>query len=120
MIEFSNLIKVSLLGNLKGDFQFMADTFTFEPSPTEGNGGTYWDCTKTFVVDKPDDEALSKFKIPRSAIVTLSNLYRGRTELVPRLYRIGTSEVPARVQITQHLDKASLIVRCKMLSDPLA
>jgi len=120
MIEFSNLIKVSLLGNLKGDFQFVADSFTFEPSPTEENGGTYWDCTKTFVIDKPEDDDLNKFKIPRSAIVTLSNLYRGCTEPVPKVYRIGTDEVPARVQITQHLNKASLIVRCKMLSDPLA
>ncbi len=119
MVEFSNLVGVSLVGDMSGDFQFMADSFTFEPSPTEENGGLYWDCGKTFVIEKPADEVLEKFKVQRSAIVTLSALLGRGAKATAREYAIGTRGVPARVLIVQHLNKAKLIVYCKMLTDPL-
>ena len=119
MTEFSNLIQVSLAGSSQETFQFLADAFTFEPTPTEENGGIYWDCSKTFVVDLPADSALRVFKIPRKAIVTLKGVGRESMYSISKAYQIGTDGVPARVQLARHLNKASLIVRCKMLSDPL-
>lgn len=119
MIEFSNQIGVSLVGATLGTFQFTADTFTFEPSPTEENGGIYWDCGKSFVVDLPDNDALNALKIPRNAIVTLSSMQRMSIECTSSEHRIGTKDIPARVQLYRHLNKATLVVKCKMLTNPL-
>ncbi len=119
MIEFSNLIGVSLVGSASVSFQFEADEFTFEPSPTEENGGVYWDCSKTFVIEMPDSEALARLKIPRNAIVSLSRAHRMGIECASNGIQIGTEQIPARVQISRHLNKAKLIVSCKMLTNPL-
>nr|DAG19788.1 MAG TPA: hypothetical protein [Caudoviricetes sp.] len=131
MIEFSNLITVQLLGGSKPSYTFLADSFTFEPSLQEENGGVYWDCDKTFYVDMPDSDAISALRIPRNAIVSLSDVHRTyiglasdshRTgaEAVPKVYRVGTEGVPARVQLVSHLNKATLQVKCKMLQNPLS
>ncbi|HBF06553.1 MAG TPA: pseudouridylate synthase [Prevotella sp.] len=119
MIEFSNLIGVSLTENASASYQFVADEFTFEPSPTEENGGVYWDCSKTFIIEMPDDEALSRFKITRSAIVSLSEAYSRGNGGTPKVYKIGSLLIPARVQICRHLNKAKLIISCKTLLNPL-
>lgn len=142
MTEFSTLVGVTLVGDTTQSFQFLADEFTFEPSPSEDNGGVIWDCSKTFVVDMPESEALQLLKIPRKAIVTLSKLTRMRPECDPNMtrmegkvgvnlvplstesatneVRIGTETIPARVYLSPHLNKAQLIVSCKMLRNPLA
>lgn len=142
MTEFSTLVGVVLVDDTTRSFQFLADEFTFEPSPTDDNGGVIWDCSKTFVVDMPESEALQQLKIPRKAIVTLSKLTRTRpesdpnatrmegkvgvnlvslsTESSPNEVRIGTDSIPARVYLSPHLNKAQLIVSCKMLRNPLA
>ena len=142
MTEFSTLVGVTLVGATTQSFQFLADEFTFEPSPSEDNGGVIWDCSKTFVVDMPESEALQLLKIPRKAIVTLSKLTRMRPECDPNVtlmegkvgvnlvplstesatneVRIGTETIPARVYLSPHLNKAQLIVSCKMLRNPLA
>lgn len=142
MTEFSTLVGVTLVGDTTQSFQFLADEFTFEPSPTDDNGGVIWDCSKTFVVDMPESEALQQLKIPRKAIVTLSKLTRTRPECDPNVtrmegkvgvnlvslstessaneVRIGTQTIPARVYLSPHLNKAQLIVSCKMLRNPLA
>ena len=126
MIEFSNLITVQLLGGFKPSYTFLADSFTFEPSLQEENGGD-----KTFYVDMPDSDAISALRIPRNAIVSLSDVHRTYiglasdshrtgTEAVPKVYRVGTEGVPARVQLVSHLNKAMLQVKCKMLQNPLS
>lgn len=120
MIEFSNLITVQLLGGSKPSYTFLADSFTFEPSLQEENGGVYWDCDKTFYVDMPDSDAISALRMPRNAIVSLSDVHRTGTEAVPKVYRVGTEGVPARVQLVPHLNKATLQVKCKMLRNPLS
>ena len=131
MIEFSSLITVELLGGSKQSFTFMADSFTFEPSAQEENGGVYWDCDKTFYVDMPDADAISALRMPKNAIVSLSDSHRtciGLTsdshrtdaECAPNVYRVGTEGVPARVQLVPHLNKAKLQVKCKMLRNPLS
>lgn len=131
MIEFSNLITVQLLGGSKQSYTFLADSFTFEPSLQEENGGVYWDCNKAFYVDMPDSDALSALSIPRNAIVCLSNVRRMsiecdpnvprmNPECAPNVYRIGTEGIPARVQLVSHLNKATLQVKCKMLRNPLS
>ena len=142
MTEFSTLVGVTLVDDTTKNFQFLADEFTFEPSPTDDNGGVFWDCGKTFVVDMPESEALRQLKIPRKAIVTLSKLTRMRPEYDPNVTRmegkagvnlvslstesspnevqIGTEGLPARVYLSPHLNKAQLVVSCKMLRNPLA
>lgn len=120
MIEFSNLITVQLLGGSKQSYTFLADSFTFDPSVQEENGGVYWDCNKTFYVDMPDTDALSALSIPRNAIVGLSNVTRTNPECGSNVYRIGTEGIPARVHLVSHLNKATLQVKCKMLRNPLS
>ncbi len=114
MKEFTSLIRVRLVGSsTPATFEFMADHFDYEPSVTDDEGGVSWNCDKTFVIDKPSDDATRLFSVPRSAILTL--MASDRTS-----FEIGTDEVPARVQVAGHLQKAQLIVSCTMLSNPLS
>lgn len=119
MIEFSCLVGVSLIGSPEKWNIFMADPFTFEPSITEENGGVYWDCSKTFVVDIPDNDTINEFKTARNAIVTISDVSRISATQDPAEYRIGTEDIPARVRLIKLLNKAKLVVKCKMLTNPL-
>ncbi len=114
MKEFTSLITVRLVGSSPQDaYEFMADHFDYDPSVTDDEGGVSWNCDNTFVIDKPSDEAARLFSVPRSAVLTLRASDRTSFE-------IGTDEVPARVQIVGHLQKAQLIVSCTMLSNPLS
>ena len=74
MVEFSCLVGVSLVGSPEKWDIFMADPFTFEPAMTEENGGVYWDCSKTFVVDLPDNDTVNELRVARNAIVSLSDV----------------------------------------------
>lgn len=104
---------ISYLGGMERSIVLSTDPFTFEPSITEENGGVYWDCSKTFIVDIADESIFNELKVPRSAIVTLASVGDART------YAIGTKTIPAKVQLVRHLNKAKLIVKCKMLANPL-
>ena len=106
---------ISYLGGMERSIILSADPFTFEPSITEENGGVYWDCSKTFIVDIADESIFNELKVPRSAIITLASV--GFREA--RTYAIGTKTIPAKVQLVRHLNKAKLIVKCKMLANPL-
>lgn len=106
---------ISYIGGMERSIILSADPFTFEPSITEENGGVYWDCSKTFIVDISDESIFNELKVPRSAIVTLASV--GLREA--RTYAIGTKTIPAKVQLVRHLNKAKLIVKCKMLANPL-
>ena len=116
MKEFSCLLMISSLGGTERNIVLSADPFTFEPSITEENGGVYWDCSKTFIVDVAEEESIfNELKVPRSAIVTLASV--GRSDA--RTYDIGTETIPAKVQLVRYLNKTKLIVKCKMLANPL-
>ena len=119
MIEFSCFIGVTLLTGSKRRFEFMADEFTFQPSVTNENGGTYWDCDKTFVVDMPDLDALNEFAMPRNSIVTLAALSGRGAKAFVKTVTIGSDGIPARALLVPHLNKVQLIVTCKMLHNPL-
>lgn len=106
---------ISYLGGMERSIVLSTDPFTFEPSITEENGGVYWDCSKTFIVDIADESIFNELKVPRSAIVTLASVGLPGA----RTYQIGTKTIPAKVQLVRHLNKAKLIVKCKMLSNPL-
>lgn len=107
---------ISSIGGTERNIVLSADPFTFEPSMTEENGGVYWDCSKTFIVDVAAEESIfNELKVPRSAIVTLASV--GRSDA--RTYDIGTETIPAKVQLVRHLNKTKLIVKCKMLANPL-
>uniref|UniRef100_A0AB33JIX6 Pseudouridylate synthase n=1 Tax=Prevotella sp. GTC17262 TaxID=3236797 RepID=A0AB33JIX6_9BACT len=116
MIEFSNLIQVTPTGPgtppLAKVYEFIADTFTYIPQFTDNEAGNYWSCDKTIVIDIPDSDARHFFSIERKAIVTVKSSNQ-------RHYQIGTADIPARVQITSNLTSANLIIKCKMLTDPL-
>lgn len=119
MVEFSNLIRVSLLSGSKKSYEFVADEITFEPSVSEENGGRYWDCGKTFVVDLPDSDIMDAFEVPRYCILSLSALLGRGAKATVKEYKIGSEGVPAMVSLVSHLNKAKLVLSCKMLTDPL-
>ena len=114
MKEFTSLLKVTPVGSsVSIVFEFMADHYDFTPSVSDDEGGASWNCDKTFTIDKPDSSAIDYFRIPRLAIVTLTT-----SDRVP--HQVGTDDIPARVHIVEHLQKAQLIMRCVMLSNPLS
>ena len=116
MLEFLNAIQVSLVnpdGHGKGKvYDFVADTFSYIPQLTDNVAGNYWNCDKTIVIDLPDEETRRTFAVERSAIVTVKTSDR-------KTHNIGTSNIPARVQISSNLTSANLVIKCKMLTDPL-
>ena len=114
MLEFSNLIKVESTSDDKPkSYQFIADSFSYIPQLTSDDGSSYWNCDRTIVIDRPDESARKFFSIERNAIVTIRR--SDRTEI-----RIGTRDIPARVQISSNLTSSNLIIKCKMLRDPLS
>lgn len=112
MREFTSILKVTPMDGTS-PFEFMADHFEFTPTASDEESGISWNCDKTFVIDRPDKKAMLYFSIPRKSIVTLAASDH-------TTFNIGTSEVPARVHISSHLQKVQLIVDCTMLTDPLA
>ena len=116
MIEFSNLVQVTPTGQGNSNpgkvFQFVADSFSFLPQLTDNEAGNHWNCDKTIVIDIPSGDARRFFSIERNAVVTIRTSDR-------RHYQIGTVDIPARVQISSNLTSANLIIKCKMLADPL-
>lgn len=112
MREFTSFLKVTPIDGT-APFEFMTDHFEFTPTTSDEEGGVSWNCDKTFVIDLPEKKALQYFAIPRKTIITLTASNRST-------FDIGTTEVPARVHITSHLQKAQLIAVCTMLTDPLA
>ncbi len=114
MREFTSLIMVRLVDSSPStNFMFLSDHFDFTPTVADDEGGASWKCDNTFVIDKPNDDAIRQFKVPRNAIVTLRTSDRRSCE-------IGTADIPARVHIVTHLQKAQLIVNCTMTTNPLA
>lgn len=118
MIEFTGHVQVTIVSQAsnvisgEGTYDFMADPFDFQPVPSDEGGGLLYNCDKTFVIDTPGEEALRKFSIVRSCMVCLFGCDRTR-------YIIGTADIPARVQISRHLNRSQLQVHCKMLKNPL-
>lgn len=116
MLEFLNTVQVSLVNSdnhgKKKVYDFVADTFSYIPQLTDNDAGIYWNCDKTIVIDLPEEAARRTFSIERSAIVAIKTSDR-------KTHLIGTSDIPARVQISSNLTSANLIIKCKMLTDPL-
>lgn len=112
MLEFTNLIRVEPLSSENKVYELMANTFSYIPQSSDNDSGNYWNCDKTIVIDLPDAATRKFFSIERNSIVTIK-ASDGRS------FSIGTKEVPARVQISSNLTSANLIIKCKMLKDPL-
>ena len=97
MIEFSNLIQVTPINSGKSNsiktYEFVADPFSYIPQLTDNEAGNYWNCERNATV-----------KIKSSS---------------GQCYQIGTYDIPARVQISSNLTSVNLIIKCKMLTDPL-
>lgn len=116
MIEFSNLIQVTPISSA-GDsqpkvYEFIADSFSYIPQLSDNEAGNYWNCDKTLVVEVPNRDVWRFFSIERNAIVKVKTSDR-------RYYEIGTPNIPARVQISSNLNSANLVIKCKMLTDPM-
>lgn len=116
MIEFSNLIRVTPATRDNSSpaktYEFTADTFSYIPQLTSDEAGNYWNCDKTIIIDMPESDARHFFSIERNAVVTIRTSDR-------KHYQIGTVDIPARVQISSNLTSANLIIKCRMLADPL-
>lgn len=116
MIEFSNLIQVLpvVSGQTSSNevYEFVADAFSYIPQLTEHEAGNYWNCDKTVVIDLPDESARTFFSVERKAVVKIKASNR-------KIFTIGTPDIPARVQISSNLTSANLVIKCKMLKDPL-
>jgi hypothetical protein len=116
MIEFSNLIQVTPTGTDASTpakvYEFIADSLSYIPQLTDSEAGNYWNCDKTIVIDLPDNDVRRFFSRERKAIVTIKTSDQ-------RQYHIGTADIPARVQISSNLTSANLVIKCKMLTDPL-
>ena len=116
MLEFLNTVQITLVNQIRDGqkkvYDFVADTFTYIPQLTDNEAGNYWNCDKTIVIDLPDEETRRIFAIERSAIVTIKTSDR-------KTHNIGTSDIPARVQISSNLNSANLLIKSKMLTDPL-
>ena len=116
MLEFLNTVQVTLVNQVRDGqkkvYDFVADTFTYIPQFTDNEAGNYWNCDKTIVIDLPDKETRRTFSIERRAIVTIKTSDR-------KTHRIGSLDIPARVQVSSNLNSANLIIKCKMLTDPL-
>ena len=116
MLEFLNAMQVCLVnpdkhGN-KNVYDVVADTFSYIPQLTDNDAGNYWNGDKAIVIVLPDEETRRVFSVERSAIVTIKTSDR-------KTHSIGTSDIPARVQIFSNLTSANLTIKCRMLTDPL-
>lgn len=116
MIEFSNLIQVKPIHLANSTptkvYEFITDTFSYIPQLTQNEAGSFWNCDKTIVIDLPDSTARRFFSIERDAVVIIKTSNQ-------KHYKIGTPEIPAKVQISSNLTSANLVIKCKMLVDPL-
>lgn len=116
MVEFSNLIQVFPVDGLKNNpnkmYEFVADLFSYIPQSTDSEAGICWNCDKTLVIDLPTEDARRFFSIERKALVKIKTSDR-------RCYKIGTPDIPARVLVSSNLNTCNLIIKCKMLTDPL-
>lgn len=116
MIEFSNLVQVTPTDQGRSNpakvFQFVADSFSYIPQLTDSESGNCWNCDKTIVIDLPDSDTCHFFSVERNAMVTIKTSDQ-------RIHQIGTRDIPARVQISSNLNSANLVIKCKMLADPL-
>lgn len=112
MKEFNTIIHVRVLELPSEPHVFYADPFQFDPSSAIEEGGIVYDCSHTFVVDRPDDDVVRFFSVPRSCKLLLSASDGSQ-------YTIGTDDIPALVHIVSHLYRCRLVVECKMLTNPL-
>ena len=118
MKEFTSHVQVVLFDSTSatisggGSYDFMADRFDFQPVASDGGGGLQYDCSKTLVIDTPDDAVLRKFSVPRTCYVRLF-CSDGST------VTLGTVGIPARVFISRQLQRSQLEISCKMVTNPL-
>lgn len=111
MKEFMNVVSVKLL-NTSDSYSFNADEVSITPTTDDSDSGQVYNCDKDYVIDRPDDDVLKTFSYPRNSIVTLKDT-EGKT------YKFGTDDIPAQVIIVPYLQKSTLKVTCKMLTQPL-
>ena len=112
MKEFNTILNLQVLEGASDSYAFYADPFQFEPTATVEEGGIAYDCSQTFVIDRPDDDVLRFFFIPKSCKLQLSASDGSK-------YIIGTDDIPAQVHIIGHLYKCRLVMECKMTTNPL-
>lgn len=113
MKEFTQHIQlIPVGGSFTDPFDLMADRpFTVEFSAESDADGTFWQCDKTIVIDKPSAATLRFFSHARSCIVRVWD-----SSGTP--YTIGTDGIPARAVMSAHLDTARLSIACQGFASP--
>lgn len=123
MKEFSNIISVYPVADLSteaprpwetdlvGTHCFTADDFSFDPAPSQTEAGTIFDANKELTIETPSATELARFSYPVKSIVVIRD-----TDSVK--YIIGSTQLPATVQIQKGIQKSRLIMVAKLLQSP--
>lgn len=110
--ELTDLNPAPWMNDMWGLHFFYADTFQFNPLPTEQDAGTLYDCDQTFIIDTPSQLDLLLFSTSQKCILVLSDTEGTK-------YPIGTKTIPGRVYIQRGIQKSRLIFTCKSLTNPI-
>jgi len=124
MNEFCSKVEVFLVSDVlkasqtevfprsgKSGYTFLADEFNLTAKGSATEAGTLYNIDETLIIEKVSDDIASIFRTERSVIIAL-NVTNGSRIL-------GTLELPAKVSITQQLNRSQLILKCKSLISPL-
>jgi len=124
MKEFSNLIDLYPVDDISnanpepwnneriGLNSFMADDFSFDPTQSESESGSLYDCSVTFIIESPSTSVVTRFSTPVSSVLIL----RDTSGLK---YPIGTKNIPGTALIQKGIQKSRLIFKCNSLSNPI-
>jgi hypothetical protein len=122
MNEIFNLIEVYHISDvekvagsevfLKNDNALIlsTDDFLLTPKNSTTDAGTLYIIEETITTDKVPDDIALHFKYSRSVILKIKTT-KGN-------YIVGSLEYPAKVTITQHLNKSQLILKSQSPKNP--
>jgi hypothetical protein len=114
MKELSNKISIEVLTSSvdPNRYDFLTDGFDFDPSPSNSDAGTVYDCGFSAVIGRPDADILSVFSHSRHCIVSIF-------EDNGIQHDVGSQENPAKVQILPYLNRARIKIEANMINSPL-
>jgi hypothetical protein len=115
MKEFSNRIHILLSDNsyVGPILSLLVDEFKFIPTPELSDAGILFNCDLTLYLSNPVEDVLLALKREKTGIITLFDTLGGE-------YPIGSSSIPARIHLIEHLNRSILYIRCFMTTNPLS
>jgi len=124
MKEFSSLIDIYPVEDISNEnpepwnnertglYTFLADDFTFDPSQSDSESGSLFDCNMTFIIETPSISIITRFLTPISSVLILRDTSGIK-------YPIGTKNIPGTALIQKGIQKSRLIFKCNSLISPL-